>query len=183
MTPIERAICQRLRKVREDRRLPKAALAVALGISWHKLASIEYARNPLRYQLADHVCRRLNVSQQFLAEGSGPESPYRAVHPSLQDKIPSGMLFSEAFKRFLKEKNHPLKEAIEVARRAGVEVHYAPIGIPPDEAKALYFQDKIRELSKEIPSEHYREFLREFDRFTGTIYRKLNHEWKPNAEK
>jgi transcriptional regulator with XRE-family HTH domain len=71
MTDWERAICARLKTIREAIRWSQSAFAEQLGISKDQLASIEYGRTPLRYDIAWRLRQGFGISLRWLEEGVG----------------------------------------------------------------------------------------------------------------
>ncbi len=74
-------ICGRLRQVREQSQKRQAEFARELGISRVRLASYEYAKAPVRYEIGKQICYRLNINQRWLATGRLPLQPYFDVSP------------------------------------------------------------------------------------------------------
>jgi transcriptional regulator with XRE-family HTH domain len=98
----QRAIGARLQASREARQWSQLALAQMAGVTRDQLSGVEYGRNPLRYGLAERVCRILRISQRWLAEGKDPMNYVFTVSPNLRRQIPKRLLFSEAYDHFLK---------------------------------------------------------------------------------
>ena len=69
MTDWERAICARVKTARESINWSQAAFAEQLGISRDQLASIEYGRTPLRYDIAWRLREAFGISLLWLEEG------------------------------------------------------------------------------------------------------------------
>jgi transcriptional regulator with XRE-family HTH domain len=67
----ERAVCARLREVRQHLRLTQTEFAVQIGISRERLASYEDARAPVRADVALRACHQFVVSEKWLAKGFG----------------------------------------------------------------------------------------------------------------
>jgi transcriptional regulator with XRE-family HTH domain len=65
----ERAVCARLREVRQHLRLTQTEFAVQIGISRERLASYEDARAPVRADVGLRACRQFVVSEKWLATG------------------------------------------------------------------------------------------------------------------
>jgi transcriptional regulator with XRE-family HTH domain len=65
----ERAICARVKTVRESINWSQAAFAAQLGITRDKLASIEYGRTPLRYEIAWRLRHAFGISLRWLDDG------------------------------------------------------------------------------------------------------------------
>jgi transcriptional regulator with XRE-family HTH domain len=97
----EAAICRRFREARLRIKWKMPDFARELEIPRDRLASYEYARSPIRYQLAKRMCDRFNINQRWLATGRLPSRHYVDVHDYTESQIPDKMLFSEAFDAFL----------------------------------------------------------------------------------
>jgi len=110
-------ICQRLRDVRIAVRLQQAEFAKKLGISRVKLASHEYAKAPIRYELGKQFCYRFNVNQRWFATGKLPKSPYFDISPNLEFQITPRALFSGAFDKVLADQIE--NRGAELARLVG----------------------------------------------------------------
>src|SRR5260370_41812359 len=65
----EIAICRRLRSARELLGLTQKSCAAEIGMERGSLANYEYARAPLRYEVALRFCRNLGISEEGLATG------------------------------------------------------------------------------------------------------------------
>jgi transcriptional regulator with XRE-family HTH domain len=63
------AICARLREARERLGLTQDACARAIGIERGSLLNYERAGNPIRFEMALRFCRRLIISEEWLATG------------------------------------------------------------------------------------------------------------------
>lgn len=77
---------------------PQPAFAHELGLTKDQLASIEYVRTPLRYEVGYRLCYMLDVNQEWLANGRGPVTPFtRQGGAPLPNSVPKKMLFSDVF--------------------------------------------------------------------------------------
>lgn len=76
MTDRERAICSRIKNIREQLKWSKTDFASELGISRAKLVSIESWHTPLRYDLAVKISRFFDVQTKWLATGNGEMRPW-----------------------------------------------------------------------------------------------------------
>ncbi len=99
MNSQEMAICCRLRDLRRQIGWTQTQFAHAFGTTRDQLASIEYGRNPLRYWLADRVCEKANICQQWLACGDDPKEGYVRLPPEIGLEIKATELFSSAWHR------------------------------------------------------------------------------------
>lgn len=99
MNDQERAICRRLGILRKQLGWTQTEFAHAFDTKRDQLASVEYGRNPLRYWLADRVCERLDVCQQWLACGEDPMRGYVRLPLETGLEIKPKELFSAAWHR------------------------------------------------------------------------------------
>lgn len=83
MTDRERAICSRIKDVREQVKWSQSDFARELRISRAKLVSIEYGHTPLRYDLAYKICRNFNIQAKWLVTGAGDMRPFSSLKWSL----------------------------------------------------------------------------------------------------
>ena len=94
----EQDICGRLRRARELFGYTQAKFAQKCGMSRDRLASYEQGRAPLRVDVALRVCRRFEISEEWLAAGRGYLQPCLQFNPDdYGGKVRLGALFSEAF--------------------------------------------------------------------------------------
>jgi transcriptional regulator with XRE-family HTH domain len=69
----EKEICWRLAAIRRWRGLNQAELAQRVGITRNQLANIEAKRVTLKFGVAMDICKAIEVSPQWLYDGSGPQ--------------------------------------------------------------------------------------------------------------
>jgi len=74
LTDRQKQICRRLRQVRERLGLTQEKVAAQVGITRERLLIYEYARAPLRFDLALRFCRQLVISEEWLATGKFTEA-------------------------------------------------------------------------------------------------------------
>jgi transcriptional regulator with XRE-family HTH domain len=146
-------ICQRLREIRQRRRLEQPEFAEALGITRSRLSSYEYAKAPIKYELGKQSCYRFNVNQRWFATGAPPAAPYFDISPNLEFRIKTKDLFSTAFdsvlRPYIEERERELKQfcgeeifyAGEVAGEALDNFHL--IGENPAKAAAFYVRKAV----------------------------------------
>ncbi len=72
----EKGVAVRLRRMRRQERLSQQELADAIGNTRASLANYEYGLAPVPFEVGLKICRRLNVSQAFLALGKEPMRPF-----------------------------------------------------------------------------------------------------------
>jgi transcriptional regulator with XRE-family HTH domain len=73
MNDWERAICRRVKTIRESIKWSQSSFAEQLGITRDQLASIECGRTPLRYEIAWNIRQAFGISLRWLEEGWGHE--------------------------------------------------------------------------------------------------------------
>jgi transcriptional regulator with XRE-family HTH domain len=104
MTDRERAICARVKTVRESIRWSQPPFAGQLGITRDQLAAIEYGRTPLRYEIAWSLRLAFGISLLWLEcpdhaqPADRPELDYLPI-PSATG-LPRRALLSEVVRRF-----------------------------------------------------------------------------------
>jgi len=106
VSPREKEIARRVQQVREHINWPQPAFASELDISRDRLASVEYARTPLRFADGYRLCMVFDINPEWLANGAGemrsslltpnlplPEGfPDKAMFSSIYDQYTSGKL-------------------------------------------------------------------------------------------
>jgi transcriptional regulator with XRE-family HTH domain len=104
VTQREVEVGTRVKRFRDQINWPQPAFAAELGISRDRLASIEYGRTPLRYNVGYKLCFIFDVNYRWLATGEGevkaataalelprPEGlPHRALFSTICDDLTSG---------------------------------------------------------------------------------------------
>ncbi len=68
----EAEICQRLRIWREQRGISRVQFAEKVGLRADSYSAYEYARAPVRYELAQRIFAWFNINAKWLATGVGP---------------------------------------------------------------------------------------------------------------
>jgi transcriptional regulator with XRE-family HTH domain len=136
----EMAVCERVRAVRLDVKWNQPNFAKALGISRERLASYEYAKAPIRYELAKNICFRFNVNQRWLAEGTNPMHEYFDLSPHLEYLIKPRALFTKAYDEVLKSDIDTRWEYLEDLESGGIG--FPRVGTPPREI-ALFYLNKL----------------------------------------
>ena len=106
----ERGICSRVKELREAIRWQQPDFAAQIGITFDQLASIEYGRTPLRYEIAWMIAATFGVSLEWLAEGR--VSPDEHITDNFPTPNATGLaetaLLSEVSERF-NTKHEPSK--------------------------------------------------------------------------
>jgi len=123
----EAQICARLKAARERLKITQEACAAELGIERSTLSNYEYAKTPVRFDVALRFCRQMVVSEEWLATGKfgamRVAAKLRGVNPSPKwdssfepiffrhcldlaaekefHSIPPGSLFSAAYDHYL----------------------------------------------------------------------------------
>jgi len=159
MNDQEMAICRRLGSLRERTGLSQAEMAQMVSTTRDQLASIEYGRNPLRYWLADQVCEKLDVCQQWLATGNDPVRGYVRLPLEIGLDIKSKELFSAAWER---------KVGHRVRRRANETQAMSQILADDPNASEKILENRLYCLTQiarqRIPPERFHEY---FDALTA----------------
>jgi transcriptional regulator with XRE-family HTH domain len=81
LTPLEKAVCNRVRESRLQQRFTQGLLGRNIGLSRDQLASIEAGRVALRFATGWKLCQFLNLNPAWLATGSGRQSPFLKFSP------------------------------------------------------------------------------------------------------
>jgi transcriptional regulator with XRE-family HTH domain len=136
-------ICQRVRQVRLGLKWKQPDFSKEIGITRERLASYEYAKAPIRFGLADSLCRKFSINQRWLAFGRSPKEPYFRIPPALMDELNKNLLFSDVYDRSLsalvEEKFKLIKETLNWGEDgSGLEVGIhlfsdIPLGAPAAE--------------------------------------------------
>jgi len=124
MNERERAVCARVKSLREGLQYSQPAFALALGLTVDQLASIEYGRVPLRCAIGQWICQRFDVNQRWLAEGKAPKF-YYVYYSGSRAPLAPNILFSQAYDDNLKFAVEKLLK--EVAKRLGCEVEHITV--------------------------------------------------------
>ena len=111
MTDWERAICARVKTVRESIRWAQPAFAEQLGITRDQLAAIEYGRTPLRYDIAWRLRAAFGISLLWLdCEDTLPDNFEQDDLPIPNATgLPRRALLSEVVRRFNSSRSPTLK--------------------------------------------------------------------------
>jgi transcriptional regulator with XRE-family HTH domain len=108
VTAREKEVARRVQQAREHINWPQPAFAAELDISRDRLASVEYARTPLRFSDGYRICMVFDINPEWLANGTGdmrsnlltpdlplPEGfPARAMFTTVYDDFKAGKLAS-----------------------------------------------------------------------------------------
>lgn len=101
VSPREKEIAQRVGQVREHINWPQPAFAAELDISRDRLASVEYARTPLRYSDGYKICMVFDISPEWLATGKGDiRSSLLTPNLPLPEGFPAKAMFSRIYDQF-----------------------------------------------------------------------------------
>ena len=142
MNQREREICARVKQFREQIKWPQAAFAFELGTTKDQVASIEYQRTPLRYDIGWRVCLIFDVNPKWLATGNGPVAPNMEVSPT-SGNLPKRILFSEVFDNFIDKEG----AAIIVKTMSGAERELREeakaVSVPMDDPTGFFVERLI----------------------------------------
>jgi transcriptional regulator with XRE-family HTH domain len=102
MSDWERAICARVKTIREAVRWPQSAFAEQIEIRRDQLASIEYGRTPLRYDIAWRLRAAFGISLRWLEEEEGTADGFEHDELPIPNAtgLPTRALLSEVVKKF-----------------------------------------------------------------------------------
>jgi transcriptional regulator with XRE-family HTH domain len=156
MNDREREICTRVRKFRESTKWSQDDVARELGISRDRVASVEYGRTPLRYDLAKWLAEKLDVGLHWIAEGRPPIRPYLPPDQAEESKIAPHALLSEAYRRLKRNFVHRL--SLIDARGSMAWLERMP-GIPPGEAYEWALRGVVKRTLEKLPPHLRFEFL------------------------
>ena len=93
----ETAICRRLRVWREQHAISRKDFADKLGLRPDSYSAYEYARAPVRYDLAFNIIATFGINAQWLATGEGPDSVSIKIPPPTRIGVSPRELFSTVF--------------------------------------------------------------------------------------
>jgi transcriptional regulator with XRE-family HTH domain len=98
VTPREKEIARRVQQVREHINWPQPAFASEMGISRDRLASVEYARTPLRFEDGYRLCMVFDINPEWLANGTG-EMRSNLLTPNLPspEGFPAKSMFTQVY--------------------------------------------------------------------------------------
>ncbi len=196
MNERERAVCSRLKPVREEVGISQPAFAERLGVTLDQWASVEYGRMPLRYSLGHWLCHTFDLNQRWIAEGKTPKEYFVELGPEASN-IPPNMLFSKAYDHILKPfVEADLKGVAKMLRRqvrdiAGIDARAArPAALVRMSRQTfdLLLAREMRAATKDLRQSSYlgfyaavnkfrRDFLKRNPHSTGTPLR-----WTPLPE-
>ena len=163
-------ICARLGDLRSRIGVSQNDLARAIGTTRDQLASIEYGRNPLRYWLADRLCEKFDVCQQWLAVGVEPLRGYVGLPPEIGLEIAPRELFSAAYESRV---GHIVRRRIEETESLARSIAAQPGG----EDKLL--QDRLYNLALcwfgRIPAHLYDDYFGELMAASSAFFQNNRH--------
>jgi transcriptional regulator with XRE-family HTH domain len=185
MDELERAICARLKEAREERfhKVSQTEMAKLVGVSHAKWVSIEYGRTPLRFSIGDKACQVLLLSQRWLVEGKPPSRFYVLFPKDVFDKIPSTLLFSQAYLRFIKpfaERTFAQKTPAEILD-AKLESEYQETG----EGRTWLLQREVTNALTNLPKVEHEEFCTALENLLMEFApdkNKVLHEFTPKGK-
>jgi hypothetical protein len=119
VTQREAEVGRRVQRVREYINWPQPAFAAEVDISRDRLASVEYARTPLRYSDGYRLCVVFDISPEWLASGTG-EMKSSQITPDLPmpEGYPAKTMFTQVYDQTTGAKNAlPIKKPSTPWRR------------------------------------------------------------------
>ncbi len=170
----EKEIARRVQLARERINWPQPAFATELEISRDRLASIEYARTPLRYPVGYRLCVVFDINPDWLANGTGDMTSSLAM-PELPmpEGLPPKAMFSRVYDQFAAGK--PVSAKKNLARRG----KQTDGDLIPDFDPALHV---IRGMSELFAKETFRsplerqEFALEITTYARELALRLRHD-------
>jgi transcriptional regulator with XRE-family HTH domain len=170
MNDEEVAICDRVQEVRRLQGWSQSDFSKAVGITRNQLAGIEYAGNPLRYWLADRICQKFNVCQQWLATGKAPRAGYVDLPEEMGMEIGLRELFSAAYARVV---GHPVARSIqetEIFQRSQKTLIDA--GRQPDDLFEHYLQSLVQAMFRRVPPQLQERYFRQLMATSSAFFRR-----------
>lgn len=145
MNQREREICSRLKQFREHIKWPQAAFAYEIGTTKDQIASIEYGRTPLRYDVGYRACLIFDINPEWLATNKGPVTP-NLMHNPTSGNLPKKILFSEVYDAFVGKEGYS-SVGIKTKSGAEKELRREPSpGVPSLDDPTGYFVNKLLEI-------------------------------------
>lgn len=124
----ETMIGTRVRLIRGSIRWSQSAFAAEIGTTRDQLASIEYGRTPLRFDLAVRICRTFDCRPYWLVNSHGDARPYVPVVLTREDraKFKANTLLSSVYDLVPSafEKFRPSRERAACDEEAPIDVHH-----------------------------------------------------------
>jgi len=162
----EKNICVRLREVRIGLEMNQKEFSERLGISILRLKSYEYARAPIRYEVARALIREFKINQRWLATGEPPTQPPFILPSVIDEAIPGRTLYSIAYERALQQLFpwqkiyggrmsgfHNLHEGKRKRKDAVVSVVETAFNCIPDPAFPAFLSE-LKTFTKEFAEKH-----------------------------
>lgn len=153
MNPTEAAICGRLREFREIIGWPQTVFAREVGITRDHLASLEYARTPLRYGLACRFAERYSINWRWLVTGEGSPQPHWTVTDKVEQRIPRKLLLSKAYSQFIEPEITPefLNFLMLDERTGATQSVLPPANVPLTWPHQWFVMDAMRDAFNKLP--------------------------------
>jgi transcriptional regulator with XRE-family HTH domain len=117
----ERAIGDRLRQARQQRRFSRADLAAELAVDAGEIMRVELGRTPLRFGLAAPILERFNLNPRWLAEGTGQPEPFVSLELPEGESVPLDEAFSEVYNSKWEGQIEPSLRFRDVLKSLGLE--------------------------------------------------------------
>ena len=128
VSPREKEIARRVQLVREHINWPQPAFASEMDISRDRLASVEYARTPLRFADGYRLCMVFDINPEWLANGVGEmRSTLLTPNLPLPEGYPPKSMFSAVYDQYVSGKPAPpIKKNTRLARLKEMEGELIP---------------------------------------------------------
>jgi plasmid maintenance system antidote protein VapI len=114
MNDEERAVADRVRRVRYHVQLSVREFSERLGVTNHRMAAIDYQRTPLSFVIAEKLEQVFDVNLMWLAEGKGPMTPKLYGRLDISG-VPRSAVFLEVYRAKIKA---DIEATTEIAMRA-----------------------------------------------------------------
>jgi transcriptional regulator with XRE-family HTH domain len=155
MNDNEREICARLREVRVRVGCSQEDFGKLLGITRDRVVTIDMARSPLRYWMADAVCNRFEICQRWLATGFEPMGGYVRFPPEIGVEVGHDETFSAVYHRIL---SHRVERAILETEWRKTAAFAGADAAQPDRMADNYAYELARAFFHRVPVELRQEF-------------------------
>lgn len=172
MTESEAVVCARVRKFREHLNLSQSQFASEIGLSRDRLAGIEYARTPLRYEVAKRMSQHFDLNQGWLAFGRGNPIGRIDISEELEMAVPVNVLFAEGFQKHIWPKlSIGQRRLIEQGGIPGLKVQFSPAGLPPERHGEWALFQELRSAIKAVPIQDRNSFARAMVEAIGDFFK------------
>ena len=180
----QRAICSRVKALREEIGMSQPAFAERLGMTVDQVAGIEYGRAPLKFAAGHFLCSAFDINQRYLATGAKPKEFYVPT-PEATLHVPPNALFSVGYDEYLRPSVEDQLQKIAIQLHCAIEdiksadahgLDLVAIRRMSAETLTLMLEREVQDIVHELPASAYFHFHADFSRFRGQWF-KVNAEW------